>query len=302
MLYPQSDCPDFAQRPDAALAKDESFHPKGRMSKLPDSTSNQIGFDLPFMIQGSGSQGFGSQRLGAGLHGWLSLVPADLDWLTAHSSLFLTPAELDIFLSAPHRARQHSLLMGRYAAKRAVRALWPDRSWQDCAIQSGPLGEPLCVGDDLPELTLSLSHCDTLALAAILPQDYRLGVDVECLRPDLVESLASHSPDREIALIPPELDWSLGQKMLALWCLKEALAKALKKGFTLPFDQFDISDLTFDQDWLQARFTNLPGYQAQCLWTHQHCLALAFAQPGTLLIDTHALCRLLAALEQSQAR
>jgi len=297
LLYPQAHCLDFARRSEAALAKGESFHPKGRMSELPVSTPNQIGFDLPFMIQESGSQ-----RFGARLHGWLSLVPADLDLLTARSSLFLTPAELDIVLSAPHRARRHSLLMGRYAAKRAVRALLPDRSWQDCTIQSGPLGEPLCVGDNLPELTLSLSHCDTLALAAILPQDCRLGVDVECLRPDLVESLASHSADREIALLPNVLEWTLGQKMLALWCLKEALAKAHKTGFTLPFDQFDISDLTFDQGWLQARFTNLPGYQAQCLWTHQHCLALAFTQPGTLLIDTHALCRILATLEQSQSR
>ena len=267
------------------------------MSELPDSTPNQIGFDLPFMIQGYGAQGFGAR-----LHGWLSLVPADLDLLTARSSLFLTPAELDIVLSAPHRARRHSLLIGRYAAKRAVRALLPDRAWQDCTIQSGPLGEPFCVGDDLPELTLSLSHCDTLALAAILPQDCRLGIDVECLRPDLVESLASHSADREIALLPNALEWTLGQKMLALWCLKEALAKALKKGFTLPFDMFDISTVTMSHGWLQVRFTNLPGYQAQCLWTHQHCLALAFAQPGTVLIDKEALCRILARLEQSQAR
>ncbi|NDA46622.1 MAG: 4'-phosphopantetheinyl transferase superfamily protein [Alphaproteobacteria bacterium] len=274
------------------LAKGESLHRHGKMNMLPDSAPDQIGFDLPLIFQEPGSEKHVSDRLGA-----LSLVPAALDWLNAHSSLFLTPSELDTILGAAHPLRRTSLLMGRYAAKRALRMLHPECSWQACALHSDPLGAPFFVGEDLAPLIVSLSHCESLALAAVFPQGCRLGVDIECLRPDLVESLASHSPDREIALFPRELDWSLGQKMLALWCLKEALAKALKKGFTLPFYQFDISDLTFAQGWLQARFSKLPDYHAQCLWTRQHCLALAFAQPGTLIIDTHELCRTLAILD-----
>ena len=240
-----------------------------------------IGFDLP--IVRAGAQPFGA----------ISLVRAEQDWLSNNQSNFLSHSDQKHFQSIDNKLRRQSLLLGRYAAKRALRFLLPHRSSQTIAIITGEKGEPLVRGDDMPALTLSLAHSDSVALAAVLPAPFALGVDIERLRPDLVETLSSHIKARELALMPKELHWSPDQHLLALWCIKEAVAKALQTGFTLPFEQFEIAALSYENGWLIARFAHLPDYQAQCVFAGMHCLAMVFGNGMNLMIDREGLYRAL---------
>ena len=263
------------------------------MSTSRNMELDQKGCDLPFTIQNGGAQRLSQQGLAIQAQGALSLIEADEAWLNANQEFFLSSFEHNTVQATQNPARRQSLLIGRYTAKRALRLIRPDLSWQRIKIQNGDHGEPLIKGDDVPPLTLSLSHCDAMAFAAIVPNSYPLGVDIERLRPDLIETLTSHFKERELALMPGELAWSQDQKLLALWCLKEALAKALKTGFTLPYEQLEIASLSDEDGWLSARFGRLPAYQAQCLFAGDLCLAIAFSNPGRFEIDRERLCRAL---------
>jgi 4'-phosphopantetheinyl transferase len=91
-------------------------------------------------------------------------------------------------------------------------------------------------------LRFNLSHSENVVLLAVT-LGREIGVDVECMRPDLeLESIAHRffsAAEREsFDRIP------LAQKCLAFfncWTRKEAFIKAKGDGLSLPLDQFDVS-------------------------------------------------------------
>jgi acyl transferase domain-containing protein/phosphopantetheinyl transferase (holo-ACP synthase) len=141
--------------------------------------------------------------------------------------------------SAPLR-RRREWLFGRAALKEAARAwiyaqtgrlLYP----ADIVVGHDALGAPFVDGpwcdEGIPAPDLSLSHNDLLAMAAVAGPGQSLGLDFEAMgrghRPELLAG----------ALAPQEHLWLSGtegqeneEKLLRLWCAKEAAAKCLGIG------------------------------------------------------------------------
>jgi 4'-phosphopantetheinyl transferase len=134
----------------------------------------------------------------------------------------------------------------RFAADRAaflaahalLRALLAAHGIPAPVFQSGPFGKPELVGAP-GDVRFSLSHTRGLVAAALATRD-DLGVDVELAEravdaTGLAGRFFAPAEAACIAATPPE---NRQGAFLRLWTLKEAFAKAVGLGLSLPLDSF----------------------------------------------------------------
>ncbi len=158
--------------------------------------------------------------------------------------------------------RRHEWLLGRSAAKEAVRSL-VNLPPEEIEIIPDPYGRPEVhwragniarsrlsagsgrlkggFGHDWPP-SISIAHSSGTAIAlAVLGTDTRVGIDLESLthRRENFEAIA-FSPDERslLAALPRDLrqEWAL-----RMWCAKEAVGKALGRGLSAGLLAFHIT-------------------------------------------------------------
>jgi phosphopantetheinyl transferase len=168
-------------------------------------------------------------------------------WFKVLAHLVLSRRERVIWtnLTAVFKRRREWLL-GRCAAKDAVRLLVKKMLGvslcpADVEILSDEYGAPVVEGkwkQDLgiaPVVSISHSHEVAVALAAMNRTD-PVGIDVECLSQskDGFERLAFSAPERELLNQRNRKGSSEEQQewRLRFWCAKEAVAKAVGRGFS----------------------------------------------------------------------
>ena len=159
--------------------------------------------------------------------------------ILAHA--LLGPVERDEWRALQgHARRRREWLFGRAALKEAVRLWVHEQTGQllypsDIVVQHDEHGAPFVSGWWTETLTaapqVSLAHNARACLAAIAAPDQPVGVDLEELgrirQPELmVDSLAVEERPLVQGLHGPALD----ERVLRLWCAKEAAAKCLGIG------------------------------------------------------------------------
>jgi len=152
----------------------------------------------------------------------------------------LTRGELQEYNRLPrdNAGRRRDWLAGRWAAKRAV-AVRSGVPVERLQLASRAGAGPQCMKFDGERWThlrisISIAHCDGIAIAAAADNSTRIGVDIE-----RVDEIAPEH--RRYFLAPAEecVDASLA------WVLKEAAWKALGLGHDVPFTSVQLS---FDRD------------------------------------------------------
>jgi phosphopantetheine--protein transferase-like protein len=190
-------------------------------------------------------------------------------WLKTLAFTVLSASEREDWVNMKGTAaRRIEWLLGRVAAKDAVRRYLLQHHQQTCAAAEIPIwaddsGKPHAHGawrDDIPDnLDLSIAHTPGLVLAAVAANS-RIGIDIERCGRELSEDftrgvftpaehdLATHSGEGPTAL-------------LRFWCAKEALSKALGSGIRyspseLRVQQIDLSTgvvtMEVSGQWLDA--------------------------------------------------
>jgi acyl transferase domain-containing protein/phosphopantetheinyl transferase len=177
--------------------------------------------------------------------------------IIAHA--LLGPVERDEWraLQVPVR-RKREWLFGRGALKEAVRAWVMERSGHllypsDILVSHDERGAPMVSGwwcDTLtPSPQVSLSHTASRCLVGVAPAGQALGVDLEELgRIRKPELLATWLAPQEAALVTGLSGPALDERLLRLWCAKEAASKALGIGLQGRPEAFVVSalDAAFD--------------------------------------------------------
>ena len=193
-------------------------------------------WDLPIASFPS-RRAFASQRL-------------DLTWETtrpivrqALAHVILSRAERAEFTSLRGpEARRTEWLFGRATAKDAVRWLLRQREGinvcpADIEIAHDPCGHPFAriagLGGSVIVPAISIAHSDGLAvaIAGYCSQDQRLGVDIERIRPHQETFQRITFTEGERWLLDSLPAASREEWVTRLWCAKEAVAKAIGKGF-----------------------------------------------------------------------
>jgi len=179
----------------------------------------------------------------------LDALPLDPNHL---ADLILSPGEADVWrgMRAVEK-RRHEWLLGRSVAKDAVRLLVENHGGvplapADIEILPDPYGRPRAVGPFAarlgiqPAISISHSRGTAVALAALHPGQL-VGIDLENLaqRRESFEAIAFRPDERRmLAAMPLE---SRQEWALRMWCAKEAVAKALGRGFSSGIQAFHIA-------------------------------------------------------------
>jgi 4'-phosphopantetheinyl transferase len=151
-------------------------------------------------------------------------VPADDEWLTAEEQAVLAGLAV--------AKRRADWRLGRWTAKALVAAV-VDVPLHRIEIRAADDGAPdVFIDGAVAALSLSLSHRDGVAAAAIAALPTRVGIDLETLEtrsdPFVREWLSS---DEQAALPPAGAARDL--QVLRCWTGKEASAKLLREGLRL---------------------------------------------------------------------
>jgi 4'-phosphopantetheinyl transferase len=151
-------------------------------------------------------------------------VPDDDNWLTDHDRVVL--AGLNV------AKRRADWRLGRWTARSLVAAVLdvsPDR----VEIRAAGDGAPEAFVDGtLAGLSLSLSHRDGVAVAAVITLPARVGIDLETVEPRSDAFVREWLSSDEQAALPRDGDArDLG--VLCCWTGKEASAKVLREGLRL---------------------------------------------------------------------
>ena len=127
---------------------------------------------------------------------------------------------------------------GRLAAKLAALSVMGDRRLDRFEVHSGTGAPPeLAVLDPdgtsrRLDVSLSISHCAGRGAAALAPSGWRVGVDLERAR-----TIPDHFG--QYFLGSSELQWACGD-LTVLWCLKEAVWKAMGLGHDVRFRSVEL--------------------------------------------------------------
>ncbi|MEO8506713.1 MAG: beta-ketoacyl synthase N-terminal-like domain-containing protein [Betaproteobacteria bacterium] len=157
--------------------------------------------------------------------GWST---ATIDYLTRR---YLSAAEADAAGGAKQLQRQHSLLLGRIAAKDAVRQFVFARDGApmfpiEVAIAPDVDGRPRVTGPFTRDLRVSIAHTGSLA-CAVVAEGVAPGVDIEKIEPRSDGFVALSFEPQELLLLP---DGDRDEWLTRLWSAKEAAGKALGMG------------------------------------------------------------------------
>ncbi len=170
----------------------------------------------------------------------------------------LTPAERREYEAQSHEARRRDWLAGRQAAKEAVAAHCGVPTTRVRLVRREGASPTVLLRDEdatsraMP-ISISISHCDGLGLAAVADHPARVGVDLE--RAGQIE----HEHLRYF-LSPGE--WAVAGRAGAtfVWTLKEAAWKALQLDDATPFSALrlaidgasNLRGVWLDGDWIPA--------------------------------------------------
>lgn len=170
---------------------------------------------------------------------------------------------------AAHPRRRVSFLRGRAAAKDALAGLCGDRHAASCfEIVPGAFEQPVVLGPE-PNLGVSLSHTDSVAIAAAFPETHPLGVDVERIDPANETVLREYVASRELPGVS-------GIDALTLqWAVREALSKVLRGGLAVDFSMLALDAPQCGEDGiLRVGFAHFAHLRAEAIAAHGHVFAL----------------------------
>ena len=204
--------------------------------------------------------------------------------LASHANHFLHPLEKLTYSELSFERRQHSYLLGRYCAKRALNN-FIHTDLKSIYIEAGVFDFPVTHIPIENKWQVSISHCDSLCCTIAFPETHPMGIDIEKVNESNIEFLSSHITEKDRRIIC-ELNIADDKAYTLIWTVKEALSKVLRCGLTSPFDIFDIKQVDSNNTYWFSEFINFPQYKAITFQLSNSVLAsIVYPRLTTLHID-----------------
>lgn len=179
--------------------------------------------------------------------------------------LVLSQAERCRYQNIANSRRRESFLLGRYAAKLALSEMTCEQPMSEITIHSGVFGFPVVEGEANKDI--GISHTKGAAVSVAYPACHPIAVDIETHQQNtsfIWDTLTSK--EREFV--------NDGTNPIILWSAKEAIAKALRTGFTSPIALFEVAEIKKYSGFMECYFTNFYQYKSFCLELKQYVLTL----------------------------
>lgn len=197
----------------------------------------------------------GSEELAVSLVLFSSLYDSELN---EKSSELLHSTEIATSNSYVADIRRRSFLHGRIAGKIAINQIFPEVPPYELEIITGSLGEPHI--KNLAQLYgISIAHNESWNAGLCFPLSVPMGVDVETIneknRP-IIKSILSHHENELCDKENDNLEF-----LHILWTAKEAAGKAIRLGFRVPHEWYEIDGIetimSGPHEILRCRFKQL---------------------------------------------
>ncbi len=188
---------------------------------------------------------------------------------------FLGPLETAYFSTLRSERRQKSYLLGRYAAKLALREPLSEPNPKGVEILKGVFEQPIVHSGGKGGWGVTISHSESLAVCLAFPAGHPFGVDVERIDQARQETIRSQLSPQEIAWVdsaPTD-----GQRVAtALWASKEALSKVLTTGLMTPLHIYNLSEFSrIDSGIWEGWFQNFGQYKVRVWAGASYVLSIA---------------------------
>lgn len=194
---------------------------------------------------------------------------------------FLHPSEEASLSLLKIERRRRTFLMGRYALKRAA-AAWTGLSpSRDLEVVPAILEYPILRAPvaDVPDLTLT--HTDCAAVCLAVDAGHASGVDLEFINPARLATYERVYTERERASATG-LGLDASSAAVLHWSLREALSKAVRCGFTVPFDVLELEGLEdLGEGLFRTAFRNFGQYGGHAWIRNGHVLAVVHPKKST---------------------
>ncbi|MBZ9609908.1 4'-phosphopantetheinyl transferase superfamily protein [Clostridium estertheticum] len=171
--------------------------------------------------------------------------------------------------------KRNEYLLGRYTMKMAISCFTGLVNKQDIEIGYGVLQYPVVISDSSGIIEVSLTHCNSRAIAIVYNKDIMLGIDLEQVNYKKYEFLDKITLESERELYK-KCVLNYNTFLTLLWTAKEALSKAIKTGFTIDMNVFQIGSIECRNDSYFIGYTYFPSFEAVAKVKDDHIYTLAY--------------------------
>ncbi len=188
---------------------------------------------------------------------------------------WLSNQELDRYHKISSEKRKLNYVLGRTAAKHAIISQEPKYHPQKINIINSNNGNPLV---ECCDYFVSISHSKNYAVGlAFKDPAFAFGIDIEHIDTNRLLALKYITNDDEPT--------TLNEKDLTIaWAMKESLSKTLLCGFSIPFEDFSIKQISLYDDIYVADYKHHPEYKSVAGLLNDFALAITY--DARLIVDS----------------
>ncbi len=161
-------------------------------------------------------------------------------------------------------------LLGRYASKIAYNKISGKCiPYESISIENGIFEQPILNSNFWD---ISISHAHHIGAGIIFDKKFPIGIDLERLNIKNIKLIQEKVYKEEIidVIDQPEVVY-----LTVIWCLREAVSKAIKTGLTIPIDLLKLKKLSKVSNWFLCEFENFPQYYGAAQVIENYVFAIA---------------------------
>jgi 4'-phosphopantetheinyl transferase len=202
---------------------------------------------------------------------------------------FLGPTENAYFSTLRFARRQQSYLLGRYAAKLALRDLLGEPDLRAIEIVRGVFEQPIVHCARSHRWCVTISHADSLAVALAFPTGHPMALDIEPIDLTRYETILSQLSNQETQWIEVSAEHKL-QLATALWTAKEALSKVLCTGLMSPVQIYNLSEFNaISSGYWEGLFQNFGQYKTITWIGSAHVMSIVLPKKSIIVNEREIL-------------
>ena len=223
------------------------------------------------------------QRKDTEFSGGYGILKQELPELLQDISM-LHPEEKKYLNTLKFNRRKHSYLLGRVASKQALSQLITTQKPGAVFVDSGIFQFPVAKYIHNLNIQVTISHCEHIGLALAFPEAHPLGIDIEKIEENKIDTIKSQMTSKEKTMIPA-MEIPLNSAYTMLWTIKESLSKILKTGLMTNFKFFEVDSLLPDGNSYAAVFVHHGQYKAISRLLGSYSCTLVFPKYTTPNLD-----------------
>ncbi len=182
--------------------------------------------------------------------------------------------EITYLNSLKYDRRKSSYLLGRISAKSALNKIIPAKTaLNSFKVGFGVFQFPIIEQLPCSGFEVSITHCDAIGISMAYPEAHPMGVDIEKINPEKVDSMINMFTQEEITLTNSCLNDKASAYTL-LWTVKESLSKILKTGMMIDFKYLELDSLDYKNGLYIGTFKNFIQYKSFSIVLNSYIISI----------------------------